>query len=221
MKGWGKVPGYVAFAFTLAAACGGRTNALEGEYTGNGADGSGAQAGSNAGQAGYGSGGHSGSAPVAGRPSAGDAGYAGYSEPGGYAGFPQAGYSVGGYAGVGGYYPGGYGGIPLGGYYPGGYGGVPFGGFAGVPIGGFGGSGQDCQSCLRNACTGQLVQCLSDFGCISIFSCMQQTGCNGFQCYTPDTCKKVIDQYGGPNGNSMNELLQVVVCGFTAGCQCN
>ncbi|HVY30546.1 MAG TPA: hypothetical protein VHB79_28500 [Polyangiaceae bacterium] len=218
MKGWGKVPGFVAFGFVLAAACGGRTNALEGEYTGSGADGAGAdagttQGGSSAGRGG-GASGRGGTRPIGGRPAAGEGGVAGY-EPGGYGGLPQGGYYPGGYGGV--YYPGGYGGI----YYPGGYGGLPIGGYSGAPIGGFGGSGQDCQSCLRNACTGQLVQCLSDFGCISIFSCMQQTGCNGFQCYRPGACKKVIDQYGGPNGSSMNELLQVVVCGFTAGCSCN
>jgi hypothetical protein len=218
MKGWGKVPGYVAFSFVLAAACGGRTNALEGEYTGYGADGMGAEAGSLGGASagrGGGSSGRGGARPIGGRPAAGYGGVAG-DEPGGYAGIPLGGYYPGGYGGVGGYYPGGYAG-----FYPGGYGGIPYGGFAGVPFGGFGGAGQDCQSCLKNACTGQLVQCLSDFGCISIFTCMQQTGCNGFQCYQPDACKKVIDQYGGPNGNSMNELLQVVVCGFTAGCQCN
>jgi hypothetical protein len=102
-----------------------------------------------------------------------------------------------------------------GGYYPvsgaGGY----------YPTGGYGGySGLDCQSCIKTACTPQLVQCFNDFGCLSIFGCMTSNQCQSFNCYTDATCKGVIDQWGGPSGPAMQELLQTFVCAFNAGCEC-
>jgi hypothetical protein len=210
MIGWGKFPGFIALGLVLSAACGGRTDALEGDYSGSAADGAGADAGTPAaGGSSAGRPGHGGTTGTAGsRPTAGT--HQGGSPAGGA-------YTTGGVSPAGGAYTGGTfgtgGTFPVAGTFTGG---TSFGGFATGGSGPFG----DCQSCLKSACSGQLVQCLSDFGCISIFSCMQQSRCLGFECYSPDTCQKVIDQYGGPNGASMNELLQIVACGFTAGCQC-
>lgn len=215
MNGWGKVPGILALGLVVMAACGGRTNALEGEYE-DGGD----TAGSGVGGANGGS-----------KPQAGSSNRGGASNRGGTSG--RAGNSQGGVY-IGGAYTGGYAGDiyvagagPIGGSYAGTFG---FGGATGIagsfPVagfanGGFAGTGLDCATCLRNACSGQLVQCLTDFGCISIFSCMQQTGCQGFNCYSPNTCAKVIDMNGGPGGPAMNHLLQVVACGVTSNCSCN
>jgi hypothetical protein len=109
------------------------------------------------------------------------------------------------------------------GYYPGGYGGYyPAAGAGGYyPVAGAAGYGAlDCQSCLKVACSPQLSQCFNDFGCLQIFACMGANQCGNSNCYTDATCKGVIDQWGGPAGQSMNELLQTFVCAFQAGCQC-
>ncbi len=80
---------------------------------------------------------------------------------------------------------------------------------------------QDCDSCLNQYCGGELTQCYQDFGCVSIYSCMQVTGCAAFQCYSPELCGGVIDQWGGPAGGSMNMLLQAYACAVRSGCDCN
>jgi len=143
----------------------------------------------------------------------------------GYAGGVSYGGAVfyGGAPSYGGYYPGGaypvagYGGtFTVGGYYGGGF---PVGGtFA---VGGYGGGPQDCAQCLFNRCNEPFSACLQDFGCLSILSCMQSKGCQAFECYTDQYCRGTIDEWGGPAGQSMNELLQTFSCAVQAGCECN
>lgn len=79
----------------------------------------------------------------------------------------------------------------------------------------------DCESCLDRACGPQLAQCYEDFGCLSIYSCVQQTGCQGFACYTDGWCRDVIDAWGGPGSYSMGVLLQAFSCSIQSGCPCN
>jgi hypothetical protein len=79
----------------------------------------------------------------------------------------------------------------------------------------------NCESCLNRSCGGELSQCFQDFGCLSIFSCTQASGCEAFQCYTDAQCKGVIDQWGGPGSRSMSLLLTAYSCAIQSGCPCN
>ena len=79
----------------------------------------------------------------------------------------------------------------------------------------------NCETCLNRSCSAELGQCFNDFGCLSIFTCMQQTGCQAFQCYSEGWCRDVIDQWGGPAGDSMGRLLGAFTCAFQSGCPCN
>ena len=216
---------------SLAAGCGGRTSALEGDYGyteggSNSFSGSGNEGGtvsplggtaSVAGRPGHAGSSHGGTRAVGGNGAGGTSIY----PVGGYGGsqvYPTGGSYIGGSGPIGGY--GGYSGSYSG---AGGYSGYPFGGYAGFggyPVGGFGGAPQDCQSCLTQACAPEVAQCFQDFGCLSIFGCIASRGCQPFQCYTDAQCKGVIDQWGGPAGASMTELLQTFSCAFQAGCQC-
>jgi hypothetical protein len=238
MSGWGRVSFLIGIGTLVGVGCGGRTGALEGDY-GSGADNTGASGGSSS-VAGHSS--HAGSigttggsavVPSGGYPMAGGApsGYAGsYPVPVGgygYGGYGYAGsYPVGGY-GYGGYGYAGYptatgGAVSYGGYATGGYAtGGTFGYAGSASVAGAGPYPGDCATCLRNACAPPLVQCLQDFGCLSILGCMQSSGCQAFQCYSDQYCKDTIDQWGGPGGQSMQELLQTFSCAFQAGCQCN
>lgn len=92
---------------------------------------------------------------------------------------------------------------------------------AGSPTAGFGGLGPiDCQACLTRACTPQVAQCFQDFGCVAIFGCVVSAGCNPLECYSPMFCKNVIDQFGGPTGDSLRQVLDVVSCAVNSDCQC-
>ncbi len=219
MSGRGRVSSLVAGATLVALGCGGRTGALEGDYSA-GADNTGASGGSssvsghsNRGGSAATTGGSGVVYPAGGSsvvyPNGGAVGYAG--------GYPVP---VGGNNGYGGAigYAGSY---ATGGYGYGGFGYAGTFGYAGsISVGG-GSTYPDCQTCLRNACAPPLIQCLQDFGCVSILGCMQSTGCEAFQCYSDQYCKGTIDQWGGPAGQSMQELLQTFSCAFQAGCQCN
>jgi hypothetical protein len=81
--------------------------------------------------------------------------------------------------------------------------------------------GVDCQSCLFQSCGFELNQCFLDYGCLSIFTCTQDSGCQAFECYTEGQCRGVIDDWGGPGGYSMGLLLQAFSCAFQSGCPCN
>jgi hypothetical protein len=230
MSGWGRISFLLGVGVALGAGCGGRTATLEGEY------GTGDEGGS-VGVAGTVS--RGGASSVAGRPSrggrgnvAGSVGVAGAYAMGGYGTGGAVVYPTGGTFAFGGAYPvAGYGGYVSGGAYPiGGYGGYSVGGYGGYSVGGYGGysvggfagqGGLACGECLRQACAPALSQCLQDFGCISILSCMQSKGCQAFQCYSDAYCRDTIDQWGGPAGQSMSELLQTFSCAVQAGCPCN
>jgi hypothetical protein len=229
MQGWGRVLVLTGFGIAVAAGCGGRTDGLESDFDPDPDEGGSSLGGKSAvaGKSGKAGAGIRGGAPAGGRPNVAGSGPV-----------PVAGYSAGGYAGYGGYSYGGYGGYNYGGYAGysyGGYAGYSYGGYAGYaqggyagsfagayPIGGYGGAGQaGCLSCLTNACSPQLLHCFLDAGCVSIFSCVEQTRCDALRCSTEPYCKGVIDQAGGPAGPSMQALLQTLACGVSAACDCN
>jgi hypothetical protein len=79
----------------------------------------------------------------------------------------------------------------------------------------------DCETCLDRACGPELARCYEDFGCLSIYSCVRDTGCQAFACYTDGWCREVIDAWGGPAGDSMVALLQAFSCSTQSGCPCN
>src|SRR5690606_29892970 len=54
-----------------------------------------------------------------------------------------------------------------------------------------------CGSCLCSGCLDQFTGCLGDIGCLSIMNCLETTGCSGIGCYQSNTCRGVIDFFGG------------------------
>lgn len=84
-------------------------------------------------------------------------------------------------------------------------------------------AGNSCQQCLCSTCSSQIVQCFSNFGCALILACAQQTGCSGVACYNAQTCKPVIDQFGGLTGTAMKDVLSLLTCslGSQNSCKCN
>jgi hypothetical protein len=214
MQAWGRGSVLVGMCVAVAFGCGGRTGSLDWNDDGAGADGSGADGTGADGSGADGSGGRStaGTNAVAGKPSrggtsgVGGTGFAGAPPYAGAGGYATAGTFAGG---TGGYYGG------AGGYYGG------AGGFGGVIDGGAAGAPADCQSCVYQSCSGELSECFSDFGCLSIFSCAIASGCQGLDCYSPDTCRNTIDQWGGPAGESMRRLLGGLACVVQSGCPCN
>lgn len=222
MKGWGRASVLTLVGLALAMGCGGRTNTLDDGMYGDDDDNVGASGGT-ATQGGAGTVG--GVAPRGGTSTrGGTTSRAGASTRGGSGPVPIGGVGPGG----------GTGPVPHGGSNFGGFGGAvvtggtgtAFGGATTIggtgQIGGFGGTGpQSCISCLQQSCTDEFVQCFQDAGCVSIFACVQQTGCNGLRCYRDEFCKGVIDQWGGPAGPSMKSLLQTVTCAVGSGCSCN
>lgn len=206
MSRWGTALVWFGLGVALVAGCGGRTGALDGDlyadddgsFSGSGAGGSRAGAGQGGSVNVAGSRPLGGSAPVAGR---GGASFGGSTSGG-------AG-PIGGVGPIGGTATGGVGPI----------GGTATGGFAG--FGAVGGTGPlDCQACLTQACTPQVAQCFQDPGCIAIFACVVSSGCNTLECYSPNYCKTIIDQFGGPMGNSVRQVFDVVSCALNSGCDC-
>jgi hypothetical protein len=84
-------------------------------------------------------------------------------------------------------------------------------------------AGNSCQQCLCTTCSSQIVECFSNFGCALVLACAQQTGCQGVACYTAQTCRPVIDQFGGLTGTAMRDVLSLVTCsaGSQNSCSCN
>ena len=76
---------------------------------------------------------------------------------------------------------------------------------------------------MCTTCAPQIVECVSNIGCALIFACAQQTGCQGVSCYSPDTCKPIIDQFGGLSGSATKDVLALISCAATAqnSCNCN
>ena len=207
------------FAWTLG--CGARTSTLEEEDLG-GAYPGGASGGTPVGGSNHGGSGGSfaGSSPVAGAGGSFGGGPPIAGAGGSFGGFGATGGSSGsaGFAGFGAF--GGFGGVA---------------GTAGVAgAGGISGSGgigelcsvlgaSSCEQCVCQTCAVPIVSCFSDVGCAFIFACTQQTGCQGLGCYSPNTCRSVIDQFGGLTGSSANKLFALASCSVTSqdGCNCN
>ena len=201
MKGWGRVVFLVSAGIFTFAGCGGRTGMLGDDvYDPDDAGGS------------SGSTGTGGTKATAGKPAKGGKASGGAVSTGGVGPFPVGGVSPVGGTAAGGSFPSA--GFPsFGGSFP----------IAGAfPGGGFGGGVADeCQSCIFSTCNTELTQCFQDLGCISIFACAATSGCQGFDCYTPETCAGVIDQWGGFGSPSMKAMLRSVSCVVTSGCPCN
>lgn len=81
-------------------------------------------------------------------------------------------------------------------------------------------SESDCEACLCADCFQEYGDCVGDFGCPKILECIDEKGCSGLDCYTPDTCQKVIDKYGGPAGASVTYVTGLVECAAAASCPC-
>jgi hypothetical protein len=84
-------------------------------------------------------------------------------------------------------------------------------------------AGTACQDCLCATCSTQIVACASGLGCGLILACAQQTGCQGVACYRPQTCKSVIDRFGGLGGEALTDALSLFTCaaGSQSACGCN
>jgi len=203
---------------TLLIGCGARTSTLEDELGGQSAGGASGNAGTDPGLGGR----HptpEGGAPFGGAP---------------FGGAPFGGAPFGGF-GAGGSHAGApHGGAPAAGAPTGGVGGG-FGGFAGFgAIGGDAGTGgveqlctvlggSTCAECQCLTCAPAIENCFSDIGCASIFICAQQTGCSLASCYSPGTCKAVIDTFGGLGGSAVQKVFSLATCAVSAqaNCGCN
>jgi hypothetical protein len=214
-RGNGRLAFYACLTFLIG--CGARTSTLEEELGGQDAGGSSGTAGSSAGFGGVHptphGGASSGAPPFAGAP-------------------PSAGFGSGGSPPI----PAGgaaSAGSPAGGFGTGGVAGS-FGGFAGFgAIGGDAGTGGigevcsvlggTCAECQCKTCAPAIEACFSELGCTFILACAQQTGCTGFSCYSPTTCKPVIDQFGGLGGVSIKKVFSLLSCAASsqASCGCN
>jgi hypothetical protein len=84
-------------------------------------------------------------------------------------------------------------------------------------------AGSSCQRCLCTTCSSQIVECFSNFGCALVLACAQTTGCQGVACYTAQTCRPVIDQFGGLTGKAMRDVLSLLTysLGSQNSCSCN
>lgn len=208
------------------SACGGRTASFEDEsfggYPQTGGAGGRHNNGGSAGSAAAPVGGSAGTQPMGG----GTGGVSGAGALSGSAGFGAISGSAGatgGSAGVGGF-GGSVGGVG---------GSAGFGANGGVS--GSAGSGgtiveacvnlvaTECAPCLCQTCAPSLLSCFSDLGCAVIFTCLAQTNCTGLECLAPNTCGKVIDEYGGPFGGSARKVFQLAACSVTSQntCGCN
>ena len=218
-----KARSLMAVGYALLIGCGARTESFDEELGGSTNNAGAAQGTGGSPSAGSPSAG----SPSAGNPSAGapnpGAGSGGISF-GGSGAFPGAGaFPVAGTSGF-----GAFGGIGVAGSF-GGFGaegGDVNGGSAGT--GGFGEvcsllGATPCEQCVCNQCAAPITNCFSDFGCTLIFACAQQTGCVGLACYASNTCRPVIDQFGGLTGPAMKNVLGLSACALTAtnSCGCN
>jgi hypothetical protein len=72
-----------------------------------------------------------------------------------------------------------------------------------------------CAECLCSSC--DLSTCLADAACNDVFSCVAQFPCNPSvtavdTCYTPEFCKNVIDNAGGPTSTAYSAVLNLASC---------
>lgn len=190
MKRWRSALFWSCSTLAIVGGCGGRTDVFDDAYDIGGSGGS---------RAGAGQGGS----------------FAGSRPTGGSAPTAGTGMSFGGT---------GFAGSPIGGSFGvAGFGGTPTGGAAGFNAGGIGASAGagplPCQACLTRACTPEAARCFQDVGCVAILACTLSSGCNLPQCYASN-CKDLIDQFGGPAGDSYRRVRDVVGCAVRAGCEC-
>ncbi len=84
-------------------------------------------------------------------------------------------------------------------------------------------AGNSCQQCLCKTCSSPIVDCFSNFGCALILACAQQSGCQGLACYSAQSCRPVIDRFGGLTGAAMNDVLSLLTCSNASQdtCSCN
>jgi len=76
--------------------------------------------------------------------------------------------------------------------------------------------GSACGQCLCPTCGSEILGCLGDSGCWRIFACAAEQGCSGVDCYRPDTCRDVIDDFG----SSLPKALALLACSSGSGCSC-
>lgn len=68
-----------------------------------------------------------------------------------------------------------------------------------------------CEQCACNMCLDPLYACQQDAGCVAMRDCAEMSGCQGAEaCYS--ACMGVIDQYGGPFGDSAALALALSDC---------
>jgi hypothetical protein len=112
--------------------------------------------------------------------------------------------------------------------FAGGSGGIAGGGGVAGSGGSSGGGGvsaceahatSGCQTCTCESCPAEWQSCDDDGGCLEILDCADQAGCTGVQCYL-GPCNAVIDQHGGPLGESAGLAQDVGQCREQVGCPC-
>jgi hypothetical protein len=91
----------------------------------------------------------------------------------------------------------------------GGVAGTASGGTAGIV--GCGPELDQCDLCTCLDCYGYWTACKDDGGCYDIVSCAKTNGCTGLQCYL-GPCQQVINDNGGPFGNSATLAQQTGQC---------
>jgi hypothetical protein len=73
-------------------------------------------------------------------------------------------------------------------------------------------------ACTCNSCSAEVDDCVNDPRCQAIWQCELKFNCHGADCYQPQTCRAVIDQYGGPGSMAMALLLRPDRCMTMSGC---
>jgi hypothetical protein len=72
--------------------------------------------------------------------------------------------------------------------------------------------------CMCKSCSGEVNDCVNDPRCRAIWQCELKVNCRGADCYQPQTCRAVIDQYGGMGSMAIALLERPNRCLTTNGC---
>ncbi len=70
--------------------------------------------------------------------------------------------------------------------------------------------GDLCGECVCMQCEAQYAECQADVGCVAISECVQESGCQGFDCAGP--CGEVINMHGGFMGESVGKAIAFGEC---------
>ncbi len=81
------------------------------------------------------------------------------------------------------------------------------------------GQSSDCAACTCYLCPSEWDVCQKDGGCADIVDCANKAGCSGIDCYL-GPCQSVIDQNGGPFGDSVSLAQDLAACSNNNGCGC-